>query len=186
MLIGQNIAMAIAAVLAGAGGVASLYLSWRKRLRYRRTAVVLGWGLIAASVFLWIGFGGAEFGPVLAFIQLSLVAWAFVLTNQHVRPNKGRLQQPGALNLPRFQAIARHAAIFLVAVPLAGVSGTFLVLAFSMLLPWNDVDRMAFAILTMPVVWGLAVYWTCADTRLLRPAVGVIACGTASAAVIFS
>ncbi|MGH8195016.1 MAG: hypothetical protein ACREQ8_11535 [Woeseiaceae bacterium] len=178
--------MAIAAVVAGALGVASLYRSWRKRPRYRRMTVGGGWTLIAASVWFWIGFGGAEFGPVLAFIQLSLVAWAVVLTNRHVRPDKSRPQQPGTLNLPRVQAMARHAATFVVAVPAAGLSAGLFVLACSMLFPRSDPDRLAFAILTLPVVWGLAVYWTAADAKLLRPAAGIVAIGCASAALIFS
>lgn len=186
MLIPQNIALVFAALVAGILGVASLYFAWRKRHPQRRGAVIFGWLLIAASIYFWIGYGGAEFGPVLAMAQLSLVAWLFVLNNRHVRSNKARIQQPGAVNLPRFQALARHAAIFIVAVPVAGLSGTFLVLALSMLFPWGSVDRMAFAILMIPVIWGLAVYWTCADSKLVRPAVGIVAFGSASAAIIFS
>ncbi len=186
MLTGQGIATAIAAVLAGALGVASLYISWRKRPRSRRVAVTLGWTLIAVSAWFWIGFGGAEFGPVLALIQLSLVAWAVVLTNRHVRPDKSRPQQAGTPNLPRFRALARHAAAFVVAVPAAGLSATLLVLACSMLFPRSDPNRLAFAILTLPVVWGLALYWTAADAKLLRPAAGIVAVGCASAVLIFS
>lgn len=186
MLMSQNPAFAFAALLAGVMGVASLYLSWRKRGSTHGAAVFLGWSLVAASVWLWIAFGGAEFGPVLALAQLSVIAWVFVFSNKHVRPDRGKAQQPGAVGLPRAQALARHAFMFLVAVPLAGVSVTFLVVASSRLIPWSDLDRMAFSILAIPVVWGLAVYWTCADPRLLRPAVGIVAGGSAAAAFIFT
>lgn len=186
MLTTQNPAMLYAALVAALLGVAALYLAWRRRIARRRAAIALGWLLVAASTVSWIAFAGAEFGPVLALAQLSLVAWLFVLANRHVRPRKGRLQQPERIDLPRFQALARHAARFVLAVPVAAVAGTLLVLAVARFLPWPDVDRIAFALLALPVAWGVAAYWTCADSRLLRPAAGLAAAGAAGALLVFT
>jgi hypothetical protein len=179
-------AYAIAAVLAGASGVVSLYASWRQRLQPKRLAVPCAWLLIAVSFWFWIRFAGAEFGTVIAAIQLSIVAWILVLTNRHVRRSNGRRQEPVAMNLPRFQAIVHHSSRFLVAVPLAAATGTMLVLAASVLLPWSDVNRLAFAVLMMPLMWGVLAYWACLDTRLLRPALGLVAAGFLGAAVLYN
>lgn len=176
---------AIAAVLAGACGVASLYASWRKRLQPKRLVVTCGWLLIAVSFWFWIRFAGAEFGTVAAAMQLSIVAWIFVLTNRHIRRSNGRQQEPVGVNLPRFRAMLHHSGRFLVAVPLAASSGTLLVLAGVGLLPWNDVNRLAFAVLMVPVIWGALAYWSCLDTRLLRPALGLVAAGTLGAAILY-
>ena len=176
---------AIAAVLAGTCGVALLYASWRKRLQPKRLVVTCGWSLIAASLWLWIRFAGAEFGTVIGAMQLSIVAWIFVLTNRHIRRSNGRRQEPVGVNLPRFRAMLHHSGRFLVAVPLAACSGTMLVLAGSALLPWSDVNRLAFAVLMVPVMWGALAYWSCLDTRLLRPALGLVAGGTLGAAVLY-
>jgi hypothetical protein len=176
---------AIAAVFTGASGVVLLYASWRKRLRPKRLVVPCGWSLIAISFWFWIRFAGAEFGTVIAAMQLSIVAWIFVLTNRHMRRSNGRQQEPVAMNLPRFQAILHHSSRFLIAVPLAAGAGTMLVLAASILLPWSDANRLAFAVLVMPLMWGVLAYWACLDTRLLRPALGLVAAGTLGAAVLY-
>ncbi|MGH8167918.1 MAG: hypothetical protein ACREQ1_11805 [Woeseiaceae bacterium] len=185
MLVGHSVAPALAALIAGAFGVAALYASWRKRLQPKSVVIPAGWFLIALSFYLWMRVGGAEFGPVLAALQLSIVAWIFVLANRHVRRDNGRRQEPVSVQLPPFRAILRHAAIFLLAVPLAACSATLLTLAVSTLLPWNDVDRLAFSIVLMPLAWGALAYWACADSRLLRPALGLVAGGSLSVALLY-
>jgi hypothetical protein len=162
-----------------------LYASWRKRLQPKRLVVTCGWLLIAVSFWLWTRSVGAEFGTVIAALQLSIVAWIFVLNNRHIRHSNGRRQAPVGVNLPRFRAVLYHSGRFLVAVPLAACSGTVLVLAGVALLPWSDVNRLAFAVLMVPVTWGAFAYWSCLDTRLLRPALGLFAAGTLGAMVLY-
>ena len=178
-------AYAIAAVFAGACGVALLYASWRSRLQPKRSVVTCGWSLIAVSFWFWIRSAGVEFGIVIAATQLPIVAWIFVLTNRHVRRSNGRQQEPAGVTLPRFHAVLHHSGRFVVAVPLAAGSGTMLVLAGATLLPWSDVDRLAFAVLAVPLIWGALAYWACLDTRLLRPALGLVAGGTLGAVVLY-
>jgi hypothetical protein len=173
------------AVFMSAGGVALLYASWRTLLRRKRLALTAGWSLIAVSFWCWNRAVGTEFGIVIAATQLSIVAWFFVLGNRHIRRSTGRTQEPVGLNLPRFRSILHHSGRFLVAVPLAACSATMLVLATAVVLPWNDVNRLAFAVLTIPAIWGVLAYWACLETRLLRPALGLVLGGTLGAVVLY-
>jgi uncharacterized membrane protein YfcA len=176
---------ALAAVLAAAVGVAVLYASWRKRLHAKRSALACGWALIALSVVFWTSSVGAEFGPVIAGLQLSVVALMFVLANRHVGRGNGRSQVQAAVRSPRIATVARHAGTFVLAVPLAGCCGTLVMLAAATLLPAGDADRLAFAILTVPVAWGVFAFWACADTRLLRPVLGMAAGSALGAAILY-
>jgi hypothetical protein len=141
--------------------------------------------LIAVSAWLWVGLAGSEFGTVIAAMQLSLVAWMFVLSNRHIRRGNGRQQEPVRVNLPRLRAILHHAGRFLLTVPLAACSATMLVLAMCTLLPWSDVNRLAFAVLAVPPAWGGLAYWACLHTRPLRPALGLVAGGVLGTAVLY-
>lgn len=162
-----------AAVVAAGLGVALLYAAWRKRVRHRRAVRWLAWLLVAASFGLWTLASGPELGPVIALLVLPMIAWVFVAANRHIRSNNGRPQEPARLERPRLRAIGRHAAIFLVSVPLAACASTLLVLGVTLYLPWQEVDRLALAVLLIPFVWGLFAFWAAADPRLTRPAVGL-------------
>jgi hypothetical protein len=176
---------ASAAVLSGVGGVALLYASWRGRLQPKRLAVTSGWLLIAVSSSIWIRSVGAEFGTAIAAMQLPIVAWTLVMANRHIRRSTGRRQEPSGLNLPRFQSVLHHSGRFLLAVPLAACSGTMLGLATAALLPWREVDRLALAVLLVPLVWGALAYWACLERHLLRPALGLLAGGGLGALVLY-
>ncbi|MEX2496022.1 MAG: hypothetical protein WD448_08040 [Woeseia sp.] len=176
---------ALAGVIAGTGGVALLYFSWSGRLQRRAPVLVLAWTLVALSFWLWPRAVGVEFGTVMASLQLSLAAWVLIIANPHVRRSRGRRQEPATTNLPRLQAMAWHAARFLLAVPLAAVASTAMVLAAVSLLPWADVDRLALAVLAVPLVWGLVVYWALLDWQLLRPALGIVAGGALGMTVLY-
>ena len=176
--------MVVAAGMAGIFGVAVLYGSWRKWLQ-ARSSLLTGWLLIALSFWLWTRFAGAEFGLTIASVALPIIGWIFVVANRHVRRDNGRRQQPQSAHLPPLRAILRHAGIFLLAVPLAACCSTFLVLATARLLPWDDANRLAFAILTVPLAWGVLAYWACADRRPLRPAMGLVAGASAAATLLY-
>jgi hypothetical protein len=176
---------ASAAILSGVGGAALLYASWRGRLQPKRLAVTGGWLLIAVSVGFWIRAVGAEFGIAIAAMQLSIVAWTLVMANRHIRRSIGRRQEPSGLDLPRFQSVVHHSGRFLLAVPLAAGSGTLLVLAAVALLPWSEVDRLALAVLLVPLIWGVLAYWACLERRLARPALGLLAGGALGALVLY-
>lgn len=181
----QNAPAAIAAALACASGVAVLYASWRRWLLPKHVVLLSGWSLIALSFYFQVRASGRELGPVLAALQFSILAWVLVAANRHVRHAKHRLQEPAAVGLPPMRSLLRHATTFLVAVPLAAGASFVLVLVVVIRLPWHEVDRLAAAILSVPVVWGIFSYWTCADPRLLRPSLGLLAAGSLSIAALY-
>lgn len=174
-----------AAMVAAGLGVTLLYASWRRREQHKTLILWSAWLLVAASIALWGHAAGPEFGPVIALLVLSMIAWLFVVANRHVRSNSGRQQQPASLNLPRLRALGRHAAIFLVSVPLAACASTLLVLGATLYLPWQEIDRLALAVLLIPFVWGLASFWASADPRLSRPALGLAVGGSLGGMLLF-
>lgn len=160
-------------ILAAACGIGALYTSWRSRIRPKAAVNLAGWALIGASVSLWIRATGVEFGVVIAFLVMPLLAWVVVLANTQVRARKTPRIQPaeaGARSLPE---VFRHLALFAVTVPGAALASALLAMAVAQLLPLDVVDRMAFAVLAVPVLWGLLAWWICSDVRPLRPAAGV-------------
>lgn len=177
--------MIVLAVATGAVAVGILYARWRKRTKLRGVLLVVAGALAAASLIFWMKVGGPEFGSAFALLNTAIVAWLFVLTHAEVRPKKRLEQILTAARIPSLRSIARHSAIFLVAVPLAGVVSTLASIAISSLLPWNEIDRAAFPLFAMPIVWGCVAFWACADPELWRPTLSLIACGGVSAAALF-
>jgi hypothetical protein len=175
----------LAGVVAAGLGVALLYASWRTRVQRKAVTLWSAWLLIAASLVLWRLATGPEFGPVIALLVLPMIAWLFVAANRHVRSNSGRQQEPAPLNLPRLRALGRHTAIFLVSVPLAACASTLLVLGGTLYLPWQEIDRLALAVVLIPFVWGLCSFWAAADPRLSRPALGLAVGGSLGGLLLF-
>ena len=176
------------AIATGAFAVGLLYTRWRKWIKFRGLLLVTAGALAAASLMFWNKVGGPEFGPAYAAINFAIVAWIFVLANLELRDRrrtKGRRQYLVAAKIPGIRSIARHGAIFLVAFPLAAVASTFVSIAVSDLLPWNEIDRIVFPLFAMPVVWGCVAYWTCSDPKLWRPTLSLLACGSVSAVTLF-
>ena len=182
----QNaVSMLVLAVATGAVAVGILYARWRKWTKFRGVLLVVAGALAAASLIFWIKVGGPEYGSAFALINSAIVAWFFVLTNAEVRQKKELQQVHTAARVPSIRSVARHCAIFLVAVPLAGVASTLASIAISGLLPWNEIDRAAFPLFATPIVWGCVAFWVCADPKLWRPTLSLLACGGVSAAALF-
>lgn len=177
--------LAATAIAAAGLGVGLLYGGWRRKAA-GVPVLSLAWLLVALSIAFWTRASGPELGPVIALMLLPMIAWCFVASNRHVRRNPGRLQEPAAVILPGFRAATRHAAIFLASVPLAASAGTLMTLAVSSWLPWNETDRLAFALLIAPVAWGLFAFWATSDPRLSRPVLGLLAGGSLGAAWLFT
>lgn len=155
----------------GATGVAGLYSSWRRLALSGAAVVAVSWLLIAASLWAWSRAVGAEFGVSFALLALSLFGGLALLVNFEVRERKGdKTATTQAVTIdPR--SWGRHLLLFFATVPLAGVAATFCTVMLCALLPWHPTDKMVLAVLLVPVTWGLAAYWACADTRPLRPVI---------------
>lgn len=179
------VSMIVLAVATGAVAVGILYARWRKWTKFRGVLIVVVGALAAASLIFWMKVGGPEFGLAFALMNTAIVAWLFVLTNAEVRQKKELQQALTAARIPSVRSIARHGAIFLVAVPLACVASTLASIAISSLLPWNEIDRTVFPLFAMPIIWGCVAFWVCADPKLWRPTLSLFACGSVSAVALF-
>lgn len=183
---GPEFVAMVAAIAATGAGVAVLYTARRRRARCKTAMLWAAWLLVALSVVLWVLAAGPEYGPAIALLVLPMVAWTFVGANRHLRSNDGRRQEPARLGLPRLRGLARHATVFLVSVPLAACASTLLVLGGTLYLPWQEVDRLALAVLLIPFVWGLFSFWAIADPRLARPALGLAVGGSLGGLLLFA
>lgn len=172
-------------IVAGVGGIFCLFAAWRRLVPYRRGAVALGWLLLLASTTLWIRAAGAEYGIVFSLLALSLLGWGAVVINHEVRFRKRKEQPPGAIVWPRGHTVAQNIALFVIAVPLAAGASTLVSVALVRLLPWQALNQFVLALFLMPVLWGCAACWACADNRMLRPGLVLVAGGALSALFLY-
>lgn len=172
-------------------GIFCLYQSWQQRswtqgTSGKRWLVPVGWLLLVVATTLWIPAQGAEFGIAYGLMSVSVIAWLVVFINFEIRQQKTRDKLAGQLTAPDAKALWRHFLLFVTAVPLSGAAAMLVSVALTLLVPWRAVNEMVLAVYLMPVLWGLASYWACADEKILRPALGLLACGTLSAIFIYS
>jgi len=177
----------VAAVATALGGLGLIFASWRRwvPVALNAASAAAGWLVLLLSGWLWIVSTGAEFGVLLAFLVPSLLAWMLVLVNRQHRQRRDRAEPPALKPNAGERSWVRHLVLFVVVVPLAAVASALVTVALSLLLPWREVDAMVMVLVIMPILWGSAAYWACADSRLVRPAAALLAGSLVSAAVIY-
>ncbi|MEX1198822.1 MAG: hypothetical protein WEB57_13310 [Pseudohongiellaceae bacterium] len=161
------------AALSSLGGVILLYLSWRTTWPSgsvpARLTVAGGWLLQAVAACLWVRASNMEFGLTYALLVLTLSAWALTVFNREIRSGRQRAAESGRIMLPGTGTLGRQALRLAAAVPLAGASAAFTAIALTSLLPWPQASQLSTGVLVMPVLWGAASAWTCADPQPWRP-----------------
>lgn len=178
---------AMLASIATVVGTALIYSSWRRWLGPRTIINFGGWLLIAISAMLWSVAAGWEYGTVYFITALPLIAWIFVSWQVSVRPSNNSAPNPQPIRLASFnlasgQRLARHAGLFLLAVPMAGFASALLSIFLTSLLPWQEVDRLALISLLMPTLWGLLMFWSCTDPKVIRPTAAILITGLVAGA----
>lgn len=171
------------AILASAAtlmGITLIYSSWRQWLNPRLLINLVGWLMLGVSAWLWCIAAGWEFGAVYFIAALPLVAWLFTAYQGTFRTNNSYPTERQRLSLPTWQTVARHFGLFLLVLPIAGVTSALLSLVLTSLLPWQEINRLALITLLMPTLWGLFMFWCCADQKVARPAVTIIVVGLAA------
>lgn len=125
---------------------------------------------------------GAEFGISYWFAAFTLVALLFVAANSERRPVIAENGRSSIIGVATQRASARQKWLtFLAAGPLAGLASCQLTLLVAYVLPGNEVNNMAIAAITFPVLWGMLAYVVCA---IAGPGTWALALSTAAA--IFS
>lgn len=174
------------ALLLTAAGIGSLFSSWRRLSIARgRHAASIGWLLLLLAVPLWNQALGVEFGISYALLCTGLLAFVAALLNHELRQGRQRAIASGTLQLPAGAALGRHLLLFLLAVPLAGVVSAFSITAAMLLLPVQTGNALVAVLLLLPVVWGGAACWVCADPKLHRPTLTLLALLVASSLMLY-
>jgi hypothetical protein len=176
--------MAIFAGVLSLGGLAVLYLAWRRRGR-STLLCVLGWGLLASSAVPWAVAGGGDRGPALAMVMVSLAALLLIGITGQWRggaPHRRREASPAAE--PAGGGGWGHwSLVILIAGPLAAIAAFALGLPFMHVESWAESDRLIASAFAIVILWSAAAVWVCATPRLMR-ATATLA-GLAAAGAVF-
>lgn len=173
----MNLILACATTLMG---VTLIYSSWRQWLSPRVFINLVGWLLLGVAAWLWCIAAGWEFGAVYFITSLPLAAWLFTSYQANFRINNNHPSLRQRLRLPPWLTLARHLGRLFLVLPIAGVTSALLSLVLTSLLPWQEINRLALIVLLMPTLWGLLMFWCCADQKVARPAATIIVVGLAS------
>ena len=158
------------ALLLAVAGIACLFSSWRRLAIVKgRSATLIGWLLLLLAIPFWSLALGLEFGLSYALLCSALLAWLTVFMNYELRQGRQRDMTSVTLQLPNGTALGQHLLLFLLAVPLAGLASAFSTTAVLRLLPVQTGNALVATLLLLPIVWGAAACWVCADPKLHRP-----------------
>lgn len=132
-----------------------------------------GWTVLVASL-IWPAFVlGPALGPFMALAALSVGALAVVASGATVRAAKAARGGHGRDSLApepleRPTTRWRTTLRWLLAGPIGMVAAMAIGIAYSVWVPGEPQTRLMIGGLIVPVVWGSAMAWTLADSRILR------------------
>lgn len=164
-------------------GIALLYSGWRQWLTPSTLTNLGGWLLICVSSLLWSIAAGWKYGAVYFIVALPLIAWLFVAHRASIRPHQDADAKQQSLTFASWRSCAKNAGLLLLTLPVAGFTSALLSLWATSLMPWQEVDRLATLTLLMPTLWGVLMFWVCADPKRYRPAATIILAGIGAAFV---
>ncbi|QFU77353.1 hypothetical protein EY643_17725 [Halioglobus maricola] len=150
-------------LILGAAGLGALRLGWRKKTPGSRTTVVLGWILLGTCLATAVQYWGAEFGLSYSLAALGLLALIPITANYEYKPPKVDHSAGGLSSTPGHRWLT-----FLAAGPLAGIACCQLTLTLVDLAPGSEINRMAWAAVGFPSLWGLLMYLICTQRQPVR------------------
>lgn len=166
-------AVSLLLVASGALGAWLLRRAWLAKAGAGGGYRLGGWTVLVASL-IWPAFVlGPALGPFTALAALSVGALAVVASGTTVRAAKSARGGHGRDSLapePLERPTTRwHTALrWLLAGPVGMVAAMAIGIAYSVWVPGEPQTRLVIGGLIVPVVWGGAMAWTLADSRILR------------------
>ena len=165
--------MALLLVASGALGAWLLRRSWRAGPGAGAAEKLAGWATIVVSL-IWPAFAlGPALGPFVALAAISTGALGVVASSATFR--KARAARAGAGRdslapepLERPTTRWRTTLRWLLAGPIGMIAAMAIGIAYSVWVPGEPQTRLVIGGLIVPVVWGSAMAWTLADSRILR------------------
>ncbi|MCU4674003.1 hypothetical protein N7931_00010 [Catenovulum sp. 2E275] len=165
--------LSIAAFIGSALAIGLFYHAWQSnQIVFKRIAKLGALALMFGALMLWVEQYGPELGTCYAVVAFSLQAWSWIyFARQRIDKDIKRVSLPfvGGLTQPRF-AVCVNALIKAAAcVGLSAVCAMLVTVVWTTTLSMSKVNQIALGIYTMPILWGAAAYWLCADSKLWRP-----------------
>lgn len=160
-------------VASGALGAWSLRRAWICKTGADFGYRLGGWAIIVVSLG-WPGFAlGPALGPFVALAALPVGALIVVASGATVRKAKAARAGPARDSLApepleRPTTRWRTALRWLLAGPIGMIAAMAIGIAYSVWVPGEPQTRLVIGGLIVPVVWGGAIAWTLADSRILR------------------
>lgn len=160
-------------VASGALGAWSLRRAWLSKNGAGFGCRLAGWAIIIVSL-VWPGFAlGPALGPFVALAAVPAGALIVVAIGATMRKAKAARAGPGSDSLApepleRPTTRWRTALRWLLAGPIGMIAAMAIGIAYSVWVPGEPQTRLVIGGLIVPVVWGGAMAWTLADSRILR------------------
>jgi len=157
-----------------AGGMLGAWLlrkAWRARGDEGRHARLAGWAVLVANLVWPAWVLGPVRGPFIAVALVSVAALAVVASGATVRAAKAARGGSGSLAsepVERPTTRWRTTLRWLLAGPIGMVAAMAIGICYAVWIPGEPQTRLLIGGLIVPVVWGGAMAWTLADSRILR------------------
>jgi hypothetical protein len=174
--------LALSAALAVAVGVWLLWLAWRRNPRPRGGLIAGGWALLVAAAVLLAPWAGGDRGVAISTLLVAVAATVFIILSGRWTLPHGKKAKPirataGGAEPATGPATTwpRTVATVLLALPVSTAACVAAGVAMAVWTPGPPADKLVTAAFGAPLVLAGAMVWTCADRKLLRTTIGLVA-----------
>jgi hypothetical protein len=186
-----QVPLALAATLAVGVGVWLLWLAWKRNPRPRGGLIAGGWALLLAAAVLLAPWAGGDRGVAISTLLVALAATVFVVASGRWTLPRGKKAKPirataGGADPATGPATTwpRTLAAVLLALPVSTAASIAVGVALAVWTPGAPADKLITAAFGAPLVLAGAMVWTCADRKLLRTTIGLVALTAVSALTV--
>lgn len=167
-----GVATAAFVLVTATAGAWLLQRAWRRRGGNRLVQVVAGWSLFAVAVIAAAQILGGARGTFVALTLVSVCALGIVASGLQRRTaragrDKGR-ESLAPEPVERPSTWWRTTLRWLLAGPIGMIAAMAVGICYAVWVPGEPQTRLVIAGLMVPVLWGGAMAWTLADSRILR------------------
>lgn len=177
-----QIGLALAATVMVAVGVWMLWLAWKRNPKPRGALIAGGWTLLVTAAVLLAPWAGGDRGVALSTLLVAGAATVFIAISGRWTLPHGKKAKPirataGGADPATGPATTwpRTLAAVLLALPVSTVASVAAGVAMVVWTPGSQADKLVTAAFGAPLVLAGAMVWTCADRKLLRTTIGLVA-----------
>jgi hypothetical protein len=174
--------LALAATVMVAVGVWLLWLAWKRNPKSRGGLIAGGWALLVAAAVLLAPWAGGDRGVAISTLLVALAATVFIVVSGRWTPPHGKKAKPirataGGADPATGPATTwpRTVAAVLLALPVSTAASVAAGVAMVVWTPGSQADKLVTAAFGAPLILAGAMVWTCADRKLLRTTICLVA-----------